>query len=83
MIEIIKAWMMTRRQKDAHMKLMADHLLKCAQAITELRMENQELKQRGDALAFVYEHNDWSIEFEDQVALQVASWREMQGVAYE
>lgn len=83
MIEIVKAWMMTRRQKDQHLKIMADHLLLCASVIEELRAENRALKDRGDALAFVFEHNDWSIEMADQVALQVACWREMQGVAHE
>lgn len=83
MIEIVKAWMNTRKQKDQHLKIMADHLLICANVIQELRDENRALKERGDALAFVYERNDWSVEMTEQIALQVASWREMQGVVYE
>lgn len=83
MVEIVKAWLNTRKQKDQHLKIMADHLLLCANVIGELRDENRALKERGDALAFVFEHNDWSQDMYDQIALQVASWREMQGVVYE
>lgn len=83
MLNILKGLLKTRRQKDEHLKIMADHLLLCANVIQELRDENRALKERGDALAFVFEHNDWSMEMTDQIALQVASWREMQGVAHE
>jgi len=83
MLNILKGWLRTRRQKDEHLKIMADHLLICANMIEEIRNENRALKERGDALAFVFEHNDWSMEMTDQIALQVASWREMQGVAHE
>lgn len=83
MVEIVKAWLNTRKQKDEHLKIMADHLLICASVIEELRNENRALKERGDALAFVFEHNDWSIEMSEQIAMQVASWREMQGVVFE
>lgn len=83
MIEILKAWIMTRKQKDQHLNIMAEHLLMCAKVIEELREENKALKERGDALAFIFEHNDWSVEMTEQIALQVASWREMQGVVYE
>ena len=83
MVEIVKAWLKTRKQKDQHLKIMADHLLLCANVIQELRDENRALKERGDALAFVFEHNDWSAEMYEQIALQVASWREMQGVVFE
>jgi len=83
MVEIFKTWLTTRKQKDQHLKIMADHLLLCAKVIEELRNENRALKERGDALAFVFEHNDWSEEMNDLVAMQVASWREMQGVVYE
>lgn len=83
MIEALKAWILTRHNRDQHLKLMADHLLTCARVIEELRAENQALKERGDALAFIFERNNWSIEMADQVALQVALWREMQGVVYD
>lgn len=83
MLNILKGLIKTRRQKDEHLKIMANHLLICASVIEELRDENRALKDRGDALAFVFERNDWSIEMENQIALQVASWREMQGVAHE
>lgn len=83
MISVIKAWISTREQKDAHLKLMAEHLLKCASVINELRHENAALRERGDALAFVFEHNDWSIEAQEQVAMQIASWREMQGILHD
>ena len=83
MISVIKRWLLSRNQKEQHLKIMADHLLMCANIIEELRTENRALKERGDALAFVFERNDWSIEMCDQIALQVASWRELQGVIYE
>jgi hypothetical protein len=83
MLNILKGFIRSHRQKDEHLKIMADHLLRCASVIEELRNENLALKQRGDALAFVFEHNDWSMEMESQIALQVASWREMQGVSHE
>lgn len=86
---ILRSWIAvrnfftSRKKKDEHLKIMADHLLICANMIEEMRRENRALKERGDALAFVFEHNDWSMEMNDQIALQVASWREMQGVAHE
>ena len=83
MLNILKGLIKTPRQKDEHLKIMANHLLICASVIEELRDENRALKDRGDALAFIFERNDWSIEMENQIALQVASWREMQGVAHE
>lgn len=83
MVEVIKTWILARKRQDEHMKIMADHLLRCADIIGDLRRENEALRERGDALAFVFEHNDWSIEMAEQIAMQVASWREMQGVAYE
>lgn len=83
MLNILKGFIRSHRQKDEHLKIMADHLLLCAKVIEEIRNENRALKERGDALAFVFEHNDWSMEMESQIALQVASWREMQGVSHE
>jgi hypothetical protein len=83
MLNILKGFIRSHRQKDQHLKIMADHLLRCASVIEELRNENLALKQRGDALAFVFEHYDTSEKMYDQIALQVASWREMQGVTYE
>lgn len=83
MRNIFKGFIHSHRQKDRHLSIMAEHLLQCAKTIEEVRRENIALKERGDALAFVFENNDWSIEMEDQIALQVASWREMQGVTSE
>jgi hypothetical protein len=80
---IIRTWLTMRDQKNKHLKFMAQHLLQCAQTIEHLRQENEELRTRGDALAFVTDQSDWSMEAREQIQLQVALWREMDDAYYE
>jgi hypothetical protein len=74
---IIRTWLSMRSQKDKHLQFMAEHLLRCAKTIEELRQENDELRLRGDALAFVTDQCDWSDRAKEEVQMQVAFWREM------
>jgi len=73
-------WLKLRRLRregmQGHLNLMATHLLKCADTINELRLENQALRVRGNRLADAIEANDWTIESADRLCDSVAAWRE-------
>ena len=55
---------------------MAQHLLKCAETINELRAENEELRIRGNRLAWAIDNNDWTIESAERLSDSASSWRE-------
>jgi hypothetical protein len=55
---------------------MAQHLLTCANTINELRLENEELRIRGNRLAEAIDNNDWTVESADRLCDSVAAWRE-------
>lgn len=55
---------------------MAQHLLKCAETINELRAENEELRIRGNRLAWAIDNNDWTVESAERLSDSASSWRE-------
>jgi len=73
-------WWRLRRLRQAgtqgHLNLMAQHLLTCANTINELRLENEELRIRGNRLAEAIDNNDWTVESADRLCDSVAAWRE-------
>lgn len=69
-------WKLRRRGREGHLQLMAQHLLKCAETINELRAENEELRIRGNRLAWAIDNNDWTIESAERLSDSASSWRE-------
>lgn len=56
--------------------MMAQHLLKCAETINELRAENEALRERGNRLAWAVDNNDWTIESAERLSDSASAWRE-------
>jgi hypothetical protein len=65
-----------RRARQGHLNLMAQHLIACADQITELQRENKALRIRGERLAQAIENNDWSIDYAMILSDSVSAWRE-------
>jgi hypothetical protein len=55
---------------------MAQHLLQCTDTINELRAENEELRIRGNRLAWAVDNNDWTIESAERLSDSASAWRE-------
>ncbi len=56
--------------------MMAHHLLQCTDTINELRAENEELRIRGNRLAWAIDNNDWTVESAERLADSASAWRE-------
>jgi hypothetical protein len=69
-------WRLRAKGREGHLRLMAEHLLRCAETINELRAENAELRSRGNRLADAIDHNDWTIESAERLSDSAASWKE-------
>lgn len=69
-------WKLRRRGREGHLQLMSQHLLKCAETINELRAENEELRIRGNRLAWAIDNNDWTVESAERLSDSASSWRE-------
>lgn len=83
MIRWIRNQINYRRNTDAHLNLMAQHLLQCADTIDHLRAENMALRIRGEHLANSIETNDWTADAAMRMSDCLASWREFEESSYE
>lgn len=67
---------MSRRDKEAHLAFMAKHVMKLADLVDELRIENEQLRHRGNRLRNAVEKNDGTIPAAWEISNALAAWQE-------
>jgi len=75
-VNALKLWKLRRVATQGHLNLMAQHLLQCTDTINDLRAENEELRIRGNRLAWAIDNNDWTIESAERLADSASAWKE-------
>ena len=64
------------RTSEAEVRFMRRHLGECARVIDELRVENEQLRLRGDTLVKALDAADETIESAWRIGDAVSAWRE-------
>lgn len=67
---------MNRREKETHLAFMSKHMIQLADLVDELRIENEQLRLRGNRLRDAVEANDGTIPAAWDITNAIAAWQE-------